>query len=377
MDEGCARRIPGSIPGQRTSGAASPHVHSPFGPKGPCRSTVWLAGLRQLRGKGNICRTQRRMEETNMPTNGTTLPGRSLAEIRASLGAHIRMAAESCILAGQDLIEAKDQLGHGQWLPFLNEFGISSSTAANWMKVAREVSLESPLARMRYGKVLALLAVPADEREAFAGEIQAEDKSAAEIRRLIEERNKAAEAANAETTRAAQIERDRDYWKTQAGCIEQERKQAEQAKRDAVQRANILSQQLDDRINNPEKVEVRVEVPPADYDELKRKAAMADRNVDDALLAARDAEQRARDAEDRLAMMEARGCGKPILGDLERLTDAVNRFISDTQMMAVNPGELARREKETDAIIRRLSRHVIELQKAVGEAAFQAEGAVV
>ena len=95
MDEGCARRIPGSIPGQRTSGAASPHVHSPFGPKGPCRSTVWLAGLRQLRGKGNICRTQRRMEETNMPTNGTTLPGRSLAEIRASLGAHIRMAAES------------------------------------------------------------------------------------------------------------------------------------------------------------------------------------------------------------------------------------------------------------------------------------------
>ena len=312
-----------------------------------------------------------------MPTNGTTLPGRSLAEIRASLGAHIRMAAESCILAGQDLIDAKAQLGHGQWLPFLNEFGISSSTAANWMKVAREVSLESPLARMRYGKVLALLAVPADEREAFAEEIHAEDKSTEEIRRLIEERNKAAEAANAETARAAQIERDRDYWKTQAGCIEQERKQAEQAKRDAVQRANILSQQLDDRINNPEKVEVRVEVPPADYDELKRKAAMADRNVDDALEAAQAAEQRARDAEDRLAMMEAQGGERQPMGELEQLTEAVNRFISATQMMAVNPGELARREKETDAIIRRLSRHVIELQKAVGEAAFQAEGAVV
>ena len=130
-----------------------------------------------------------------MPTNGTTLPGRSLAEIRASLGAHIRMAAESCILAGQDLIDAKAQLGHGQWLPFLNEFGISSSTAANWMKVAREVSLESPLARMRYGKVLALLAVPADEREAFAAEIHAEDKSTEEIRRLIAEKEAAQELA--------------------------------------------------------------------------------------------------------------------------------------------------------------------------------------
>ena len=32
------------------------------------------------------------------------LPGRSLMEIRASLGVHIRMAAESCILAGQDLL---------------------------------------------------------------------------------------------------------------------------------------------------------------------------------------------------------------------------------------------------------------------------------
>lgn len=299
-----------------------------------------------------------------MPTNGTTLPGRSLAEIRASLGAHIRMAAESCILAGQDLIEAKDQLGHGQWLPFLDEFGISSSTAANWMKVAREVSLESPLARMRYGKVLALLAVPADEREAFAEEIHAEDKSTEEIRRLIAERDKAAEAANAETTRAEQIGRDRDYWKTQAGCIEQERQAAQR-------RADALDKQIEDLMRHPETV------PPADYEELKRKAADADRNLDDALLAARDAEQRARDAEDRLAMMEARGGGKPVLGDLERLTDAVNRFISDTQMMAVNPGELARREKETDAIIRRLSRHVIELQKAVGEAAFQAEGAVV
>ena len=305
------------------------------------------------------------------------LPGRSLAEIRASLGAHIRMAAESCILAGQDLIEAKDQLGHGQWLPFLNEFGISSSTAANWMKVAREVSLESPLARMRYGKVLALLAVPADEREAFAAEIHAEDKSTEEIKRLIAERDKAAEAANAETTRANEAEKRAKYYEEEWNKVDLRRIRAEQERNEAKQRANILSQQLDDRINNPEKVEIQVQVPPRDYEDLKRKAAQADRNLDDAMQAAAAAEQRARDAEDRLAMMEARGGGRQPMGELEQLTEAVNRFISETQMMAVNPGELARREKETDAVIRRLSRHVIEMQKAVGDAVFQAEGAVV
>ncbi|MCR4886277.1 MAG: DUF3102 domain-containing protein [Clostridiales bacterium] len=294
----------------------------------------------------------------------TALAVRPLDEIRLSLSAHLRMAAENCILAGRDLIEAKAQLGHGAWLPFLQEYGISSSTAANWMRVAREITPGSTLAALPYSKALALLSVPAEKREQVAQEIHAEDKSAQEIKRLIAERDKAAEAANAETTRAEQIGRDRDYWKTQAGCIEQERQAAQR-------RADALDKQIEELIRHPETV------PPADYEELKRKAADADRNLDDALLAARDAEQRARQAEDKLALMEAQGGGTRALGDLEELAEAVNRFIQDTQLMAVHPQALAREEKETDALIRRLSRHVIELQKAVADAAFQAEGAVV
>jgi hypothetical protein len=283
----------------------------------------------------------------------TALSVRPLDEIRLSLSAHLRMAAENCILAGRDLIEAKAQLGHGAWLPFLQEYGISSSTAANWMRVAREITPGSTLAALPYSKALALLSVPAEEREQVAREIHAEDKSAQEIKRLIEERNKAAEAANAESVRAAQMARDRDYWKTQAAQIEQERKQLEQ--------------------REPQ----RIEVPPADYADLKRRLAMTDQLEADMLAAAQAAEQRVREAEDRLAMMQAQGAGARPMGDLETLTEAVNRFIQDTQLMAVHPQDLARQEKDADAIIRRLSRHVIELQKAISEAAFQAEGAVV
>ena len=298
------------------------------------------------------------------------LPGRSLMEIRASLGVHIRMAAESCILAGQDLIEAKAQLGHGAWLPFLKEFGISSSTAANWMQVAREIPAGSPLARLPYSKALALLALPAGEREEFAAENDAEQKTAAEIKRLIAEKEAAQELAR-KNARTAE-ENYEKYKKANNTAIA-----AQQYANDWEQKAQSLSRELERK--QPERVvEKTVDVPPADYADLKYRAAQAQRDAEDAVKAAMAAEQRARDAENALEEMRLQqGAGAPALGDLERLTDAVNRFIADTQLLAVNPGELARREKETDAVIRRLSRHVIDLQAAVSKAAFQAEGAVV
>lgn len=274
---------------------------------------------------------------------------RNIDEVRASLAVHIRTAAESCIRAGLDLIEAKEILGHGNFLPFLKEFGISSSTAANWMQVAREIGLDSPLARLSYGKVLALLSLPAEEREPFAAENSAENKSTAEIKRLIAERNRAMEAANTETARANEAEN----------------------------RLEQLQAQYDDLACRPPIEKKIVEVAPRDYQELKRKVARADRTVEDAMQAAMDAERRAREAEAALEDLRTQKPQGTPPNDLALLSDAVTRFISDTQRLAIDPGGLARREKETDALIRRLSRYVIELQNAVSNAAFEAEGAIV
>ena len=296
-----------------------------------------------------------------MEKEQAALPGRSLAEIRASLGAHLRMAAENCILAGRDLIEAKELLGHGNFGAFLAEYGISTSTAANWMRVAREIAPGSSLAALPYGKALALLAVPAEEREQVAQEIHAEEKSAAEIKRLIDQRNKAIEAANTESNRADRIARDRDYWKTQAEQVEAERRDMERAL---------------EKMANQKAEPTRVEVP-ADYEEMKRRARMADQLVDDAERAAIEAEKRAQEAEERLSALESQGSGRPAPDGIEALGAAVAQFISATQMMIVNPGPLAAREKDTDALIRQLSRHVIDLQRAVSNAAFDGEGAVV
>ena len=137
---------------------------------------------------------------------GTNTITRTIEEITVSARMNMQDMTNRAIALGHDLSEAKQILGHGHFLPWLDSIGISSSTAANFMKVAREVAPGSRLAVMQYSRVLALLAAPAEDREALAEET--EGKSAAEIRRLIAERDKAAESCNAETVRADRAEAD-------------------------------------------------------------------------------------------------------------------------------------------------------------------------
>lgn len=92
------------------------------------------------------------------------------------------------IRIGQALLWAKERLRHGEfdaWLRDKVEF--SRSSATNFMRIAREVEESSSLARLPYTKVLALLDVPKEEREAFAAAHDAEHTSAAELKRLAKE----------------------------------------------------------------------------------------------------------------------------------------------------------------------------------------------
>ena len=133
-----------------------------------------------------------------------TASGRTLGEMKAEIRIRMRNMVNNALEIGIDLMEAKDACRHGEWMPFLKEIGLSASTAANYMRIAKEVSADSKVAQLPYTKILALLAAPPEEREELA--TAAEDMSAAEIRRLTEERNRAAEAANSETVRADQAE---------------------------------------------------------------------------------------------------------------------------------------------------------------------------
>lgn len=120
---------------------------------------------------------------------------RSLSEITASIKLHAQHAAGHIIAIGTDLMDAKAQLSHGSWLPWLERVGISSRTADNYMRLA-EASKETPaLADMGYSKALALLEAPQALRDQLM-EDGVEDKSAAEIKRLTKELKQAQEEAS-------------------------------------------------------------------------------------------------------------------------------------------------------------------------------------
>ncbi|MBQ8617692.1 MAG: DUF3102 domain-containing protein, partial [Clostridia bacterium] len=99
----------------------------------------------------------------------TAAPARTLPEIEADILAQKRTIGMSIVIIGRALIEAKEQIPHGAWSAWLEErVNFSQSTADNYMRIAQQIGSGSPLLDLPYTKILALLSVPAEEREEFA-----------------------------------------------------------------------------------------------------------------------------------------------------------------------------------------------------------------
>ena len=96
-------------------------------------------------------------------------------------------AGEAILEIGRRLIEAKAQLPHGEWLPWLEgQVGFSTVTAQRFMRLAEEYPNASPVTHLGASKALILLALPPAEREEFLAEkheVNGEEKTAYEMTR--------------------------------------------------------------------------------------------------------------------------------------------------------------------------------------------------
>lgn len=288
---------------------------------------------------------------------------RSMEEITASARMNMQDMIHRAIGLGQDCLDAKELLGHGKFLPWLKEIGLSSSTAANYMKVAREVTPGSRLESLSYSKVLALLAAPAEEREKLAEET--EDQSAAQIKRLLNERNKAMMAANSETNRADAAEADAKRFCAEVARLNTERAgleyQLEQMKADLLTAEN-------NRVEVEKIVEKVVEKVPEDYEELKRRSAGI-------LAAAEEAEKRAADAEAELEELRASGSAaeRPAI---IRLHEAVQTFFASCDLMQYNMADFRRDKRSLSGILTQMENWCRAMRDAMEESTIDAEVAV-
>ena len=260
-----------------------------------------------------------------MENKGTII--RSIEEITISAKMNMQDMIGKAIALGHDFMDAKELLGHGKFLPWLEKLGVSSSTASNYMKVAREIKPGTLMASLPYSKALALLSAPAEDREELAA--QADDKSAAEIRKLIEERNRAAEAANAETARANQAEADAKRFYDENAALNNKISLLNNEYNKQKQYAQDLREKLIIAENN-KAVEV-VEKAPADYDRLKKNQA-------DLMEAAARAEERAAELEEQLEAARS-GQAHEVPAAIT-LAKAINAFFSECEMMPFYPADL-------------------------------------
>lgn len=210
--------------------------------------------------------------ENSMTIGTDQAPARSLIEIEAEIMAQKRTIGRSIVVIGQALREAKGQLAHGAWGDWLRDrVNFSQGTAENYMRIAEQVHGESTLLDLPYTKILALLAVPETEREQFAQDNQVEDKSVSEIKRLIRERDEALDQIKTLMHSAEQ----NAHEATQAN-LRAERAEA-QAKAEMSEQARLTMMVNQERkkvaellAREPDTVTIEREVPPADYEEIKR-----------------------------------------------------------------------------------------------------------
>ena len=327
----------------------------------------------------------------------TTASGRTLEEMKAGIRIRMRNMVNNALEIGIDLMEVKEACRHGEWMPFLREIGISASSAANYMRIAKEVNADSAMARLPYTKILALLSAPAEEREELAA--AAEDMSAAEIRRLTEERNRAAEAANTETMRADQAEADAKMFNQEAANLRNKVSVLQNELNGKTQYADDLRRVLDEkeeemqrllrkcdeeaREEEREKLQAeiddlrgklivaenhqKIEVVPADYEQLKRERQ-------ELIEAAAEAETRAAEAEAALEEMQNENAQDGV-SDFEKMHFALRSFLMQCEFMALTPGGLYRDAEKALKDVGRLRLWCDTLEKALSMQA--AEGAVM
>ena len=137
------------------------------------------------------------MEVMDMQEYADLIPEetRSIDVITGEILFYKAQAGASILEIGRRLIEAKAQLKHGEWIPFLRDkVDFSERTARDMMRLAKEYSNRQTFANFGAQKALQMLALPAEEREEFVSQNDVENMSVRQLKEAIKAREEAEKA---------------------------------------------------------------------------------------------------------------------------------------------------------------------------------------
>lgn len=155
-------------------------------------------------------------------------PGVIAAEINGIKAQTRTILLCSSIEIGRRLVEAKEMIEHGEWTNWLEKsVDYSQRTAQNLMRIFEEYGSDQIVlfgdntksqayADLSYSQAVALLGVPADEREQFIEENDLSEMTTRELQAAIKERDELRQKWEQAHSAVATITEERDRFKKEA-----------------------------------------------------------------------------------------------------------------------------------------------------------------
>lgn len=197
---------------------------------------------------------------------------RPIETITAEILVYKNQAGAAILEIGRRLIEAKDQLEHGAWSAWLKDrVSFSERSAQNFMRLAREYQNPQTFADLGASKALALLDIPAEDREAFAEEVDAEHCSVRELQAAIKARQEAENQAKGWALKCEQAKAEADAARDAARKREEELKTANGVMAGLREERRELKRQVQELESRP----VEVATPDAAPEQIEAAKAEA------------------------------------------------------------------------------------------------------
>lgn len=162
---------------------------------------------------------------------------RTLDMVAAEIRTFTASMLNNIIEIGRRMVEAKEMLPYGDFGKWIQEnTGYSASTANNFMRIYTEYGAAQgslfggetecqTFGKLSYTKALALLALPAGEREAFVESHDVDAMSTRQLQKAIQERDAALQEAEGSALRIQELEEARDKIAEAYRAAEQEKGQ--------------------------------------------------------------------------------------------------------------------------------------------------------
>lgn len=224
-------------------------------------------------------------------------PFRDLEIIESEILIYKRNAGQAIIEIGKRLNEAKAQLSHGEWLPWLREkVDISERSARDFMRLAREYSKSAEIADLGASKALALLALPVSEREQFAAEKHevdgveksVSDMTAKELKKAIEERDAARQTMEAMKARAEVAEQSREKMEQDMIHLKELQKRTRETEEAKAEELRRVEAELEALRAKPVDVAVEYRTDPKELDAAREEGLSQARKSSQAILDAKE-----------------------------------------------------------------------------------------